>query len=133
MPFDRSRYPQDWESISDRIIYERAGNICEWCGVANGSLGYRNDDGSFVYVFQGQIKPGDILENRKKIIRIVLTCAHLDHNPQNCDAANLAALCQRCHLNYDRDQHLQNAARTRYAKKLAAGQIELLTVLYRAE
>lgn len=28
----------------------------------------------------------------------VLTVDHLDHDPGNSDPANLAALCQRCHL-----------------------------------
>ena len=33
--------------------------------------------------------------------RVVLTVAHLDHQPENCAAANLLALCQRCHNAYD--------------------------------
>ena len=32
---------------------------------------------------------------------IVLTVAHLDHTPENCDDENLRAMCQRCHLAYD--------------------------------
>jgi hypothetical protein len=28
----------------------------------------------------------------------VLTVDHLDFEPENCDRANLMALCQRCHL-----------------------------------
>jgi len=36
-----------------------------------------------------------------RIVRIVLTVAHLDHQPENCDRANLKALCQRCHNSYD--------------------------------
>jgi hypothetical protein len=30
-----------------------------------------------------------------------LTVAHLDHNPANCDRANLRALCAPCHCRYD--------------------------------
>lgn len=30
--------------------------------------------------------------------RRILTVDHLDHNPQNNNAENLLALCQRCHL-----------------------------------
>jgi hypothetical protein len=33
--------------------------------------------------------------------RVVLTTAHLDHHPPNCDPANLRAWCQRCHNRYD--------------------------------
>jgi len=36
---------------------------------------------------------------------VVLTVAHLDHQPENCDPANLMAMCQACHLAYDRDHH----------------------------
>ena len=47
--------------------------------------------------------------------KIILTVAHLDHNEQNCDDDNLKAMCQRCHLRYDRSQHARNASATRRA------------------
>jgi hypothetical protein len=36
-------------------------------------------------------------------IRIILTIAHLDHDPENWDVSDdrLAALCQKCHLTHD--------------------------------
>ena len=37
--------------------------------------------------------------------RVFLACAHLDHDPTNNRASNLAALCQRCHMLYDRAEH----------------------------
>lgn len=37
--------------------------------------------------------------------RVILATAHLDHDPGNNGPRNLAALCQRCHLAHDRDQH----------------------------
>ena len=52
-----------------------------------------------------------------KIIRIVCTTAHLDHDPGNNDPANLQFLCQRCRLAHDKKQHLAAAAATRRAKK----------------
>jgi len=68
-------------------------------------------------------------------VRIVLTVAHLGtpfadgapgdtHNKMDVRDENLAALCQACHLRYDIKEHVQNAARTRRARKIAAGQIE---------
>jgi hypothetical protein len=33
--------------------------------------------------------------------RYTLTVAHLDHRPENCDRANLRALCAPCHCRYD--------------------------------
>jgi hypothetical protein len=36
---------------------------------------------------------------------VYLACAHLDHDPSNNTPANLSALCQRCHILHDRDEH----------------------------
>jgi 5-methylcytosine-specific restriction endonuclease McrA len=46
--------------------------------------------------------------------------AHLDHDPANCAPENLRALCQRCHLRYDRFEHGRNAAETRRRKAVRA-------------
>ena len=54
--------------------------------------------------------------------RVILTVAHLDHDPSNNKDSNLKAMCQRCHLRYDKDQHGFNASLTRDRKK---GQIRL--------
>lgn len=101
MPFDRSLYPANWEEISQRIR-ARSGGCCEFCGAIN-------------------YEPHPVTGSR-----VVLTVAHLDHNPQNCADDNLKALCQRCHLTYDADHHARNAATTRHKHKLAAGQMELI-------
>ena len=109
-PFDRSKYPPDWEAISRRIR-ERDGDRCRTCGVANGALVER---------------PGG------KVTRVVLTVAHvLNPDPQDCRDENLSALCQRCHLALDALQHLANAAATRRRRRARAGQLALplLTVV----
>jgi ribosomal protein S14 len=38
--------------------------------------------------------------------RVALSCCHLDHDPTNNAARNLAALCQHCHLDHDRADNL---------------------------
>ena len=38
---------------------------------------------------------------------VVLACCHLDHDPTNCRDANLAALCQHCHLEHDRADNMR--------------------------
>lgn len=45
-----------------------------------------------------------------KFVKIILTIAHLDHDKLNHDVKldRLKALCQRCHLNYDRHRHVRN-------------------------
>jgi hypothetical protein len=48
-----------------------------------------------------------------RIVPIVLTIAHLDHDPTNNADTNLAALCQWCHLHHDRQQHGHNRRVTR--------------------
>lgn len=97
-PENRARYPKDWKAIS-LAARERANNRCEFCDVGNGEFVER---------------PGE------RLVRIVLTVAHLDHRPENCDAANLRALCQRCHLRYDHEHHMANARATRRNRKAAA-------------
>lgn len=42
-----------------------------------------------------------------------LQTAHLDRNPWNNDPANLKAMCPKCHLAYDAEQHAANRAWTR--------------------
>lgn len=99
-PENRSRYPKDWRAISQRIRFVRAAGKCEWCGAKHGQP--YPDTGSIV----------------------VLTVAHLDHQPENCDDSNLAALCQRCHLHYDRAHH---ALERRKNKERKSGQASLFT------
>ena len=119
MPFDAKRYPKDWKNIAARIR-DRDGNRCKFCGVFNGAVGYRLPDGSFVQLAESVV-------DRRKIITIVLTVAHLGaekpdgspgdkHDKMDCRNENLAALCQRCHLRLDVDEHAANASRTRALK-----------------
>jgi hypothetical protein len=48
---------------------------------------------------------------------VILTVAHLNHTPMDCDPDNLRAMCQRCHLSYDRPRHLAKQAANRRARK----------------
>lgn len=84
------RYPADWAAISQRVR-ATAGHRCEWCGVPNGALGWRDPHtGYFTRAECGW--PGGAgwqvgSENRVyrpdgsyytgRIIRIVLTVAHV--------------------------------------------------------
>ena len=96
----RELYPADWEAISKRIR-ARAGGRCEWCNAENGRA----------HPVTGSL--------------VVLTVAHLDHEPANCDERNLVALCQRCHLRYDAAHHARNAKATRRRRQIKAGQQEM--------
>lgn len=109
---NKARYPKNWREISSRIR-ARAKNRCEQCGVPNGM--YRNNR-------TGEVTTTVMLAevwkavDCDKVSQIVLTCAHLDHQPENCSDDNLRMLCQRCHLAYDRRHHMTNARRTRERK-----------------
>jgi hypothetical protein len=110
---NRHRYPPNWPEISIGIRHGRAGGRCEQCGIPNGvwrnhrTCRWTHDVG----LAEAWRLDGD------KIARIVLTVAHLDHTPEHNDPANLRALCQRCHLAHDREQHRTTAYRTRRTGK----------------
>ncbi len=118
MPFKRNLYPKNWKDISVEIR-KRADNRCEFCGVENGAKGWRDKHGEFHQFHElASVSVRDLrLMTGKPVIAIVLTVAHLDHNPANCDPANLKALCQMCHLRYDLKHHQRNASHTRAVKR----------------
>jgi 5-methylcytosine-specific restriction endonuclease McrA len=129
-PENRGRYPANWKEIRARIL-ARAGDCCEQCHVPNGDMiirGIDKDAGTFqrfdgngeVYAADdgrllGRCKASEYCGN--KWTRVVLTIAHMDHVPENCDDSNLKALCQRCHLAYDAEHHAETAKQTRRARK----------------
>ena len=123
-PEYRNRYPKGWRDIRARIL-GRAHDCCEQCGVFNHDWGYRGELGEFHRVRKRPLRDAgyrqppfdlsmhDDYWNTKtvRVIEIVLTIAHLDHIPENCDDANLKALCQRCHLRYDARHHAETRRR----------------------
>lgn len=126
MPMKRHLYPPDWEAISARTR-QRAGDKCEFCGVPNGAVIVRRASDPSQWqdatVEDAWMEDADFADS--KLITIVLTVAHLDHNPANCADDNLRALCQRCHLRYDAKHHARNAGETRRRKRMERGQAEL--------
>jgi hypothetical protein len=133
-PENRDRYPADWPDISRRIR-ERAGNRCEECGVENHALGGRLANGGFMIALprgerglrlewpvEGEWAWCSNGARREwlRIIRIVLTTAHLDHQPENCADENLRALCQRCHNRYDAKHRVAGIRARRRARSAVA-------------
>jgi 5-methylcytosine-specific restriction endonuclease McrA len=47
----------------------------------------------------------------------VLAAAHRDHDPTNNHPRNLVALCQRCHLQHDREEHRRRRWLTLFRRK----------------
>jgi len=115
MPVDYRKYPPNWRSEIVPRILKRAGDCCEFCDIENGinvysaSIESRNQvSGNWGYRqfwFESKKEMGRVKDMIKssKIIKVVLTIAHLDHDESNHKVSDdrLKALCQYCHLNYD--------------------------------
>lgn len=131
MPIDYKKYPSNWKTEIRPAILQRANNCCEFCNVKNYSEGFRNKEGHFYtteFVIEELESTGlDMFEDelfhcvqkdgKVKPIKIVLTIAHLDHIISNNEFSNLKALCQKCHLDYDKDHHKKNSRETIKNKK----------------
>lgn len=139
MPADMSRYPDNWQEIRNRILRRAGGNAddprigarCEVCGVENYTMGYRAPDGELWTDEMIRRSDGDHPffgdYESQKLIKIVLTIAHLDDpDPMNCSDDNLKAMCQKCHNSYDVDYRKKNRAITRRSKIIKSGQPALL-------
>ncbi len=155
MPMDKSKYPTNWDEISHRIRFERAGGKCEQCGAPNGVEIVRSDIDpayfiiwdaeQFLYIYPSgeRIHLDDVPEEyniAEHNTRVVLTVHHIGvrkpdgtpgspHDKMDCRDENLIALCQRCHLLADMPHHIQARKHTLLEKKAAAkrdaGQMEL--------
>ena len=93
-PENKARYPKDWKTVVVPRIRARSGNRCECTGQC-GRDHYAILYGSRCNLWNGM--PIDEIEGPC----IVLTVAHLDHQPENCSDENLLHLCQGCHNRYD--------------------------------
>lgn len=109
MPFDRSKYPENWNDVRAAIL-GRDAHRCKFCDVRNGAIVRRSKANGFRFLYVPSLDhrfDEDLNErNWGRPIKVVLTVAHLvDKDPMACDPSNLAALCQRCHLRLDAKQH----------------------------
>lgn len=128
---NKALYPKEWPVIAARVR-AKAGNVCEYCGVPNYELGGRVHGGGWRRAMLVERlsrlewpHPGDYAwceghPEKLRIVRIVLTVAHLNHDPTDCREENLKALCQLCHNRHDapmRRRGIQERARASRALK----------------
>ena len=136
MPIRKQDYPPDWDAISIQIRTE-AGWCCEWCNAPNGAYIVRTKGAPLLVTqktviiagIEKRVPYGDFTVAPDKApgsTKIILTVAHLDRDTTNNNRDNLAALCQRCHLNHDRyAQHIPNRHYGRYHAKEHQTKLEL--------
>jgi hypothetical protein len=119
---ERAKYPKDWRAIRARILV-RAEHRCEFIT----SDGVRCDAPDREMIFRDRRnlehwrRPhgADCGERDPEVVgvRVVLTIAHLNHDPTDNRDENLRAGCQLHHLRYDVDHHRRNGAWTRRQQK----------------
>ena len=122
-------YPIDWPELSASIRFRRAGGRCEGCGRPHGRMVLHLGDGrwwdderqawrsSRGRVLRLRLVPAGDVGARVRSTRVVLAAAHLDHDPLNNAAGNLAAFCQRCHILHDKAEHLRRRRLTYLARR----------------
>lgn len=107
-PEMKARYPKEWPFISQRIRFVRAAGRCECDGRCSRDAcdawkadRCTNSHGQPAYITGS---------------KVILTTTHLNHIPEDCDDDNLMAMCQGCHLAYDRELHAATRAATLASK-----------------
>lgn len=94
MPVDYRKYPKDWKALSLKIR-RRAQGQCECEGFCGLHTGRRCEE-----------RDGEAARWAKG--KVIFTVAHLTHNPMDSREEYLKAMCQRCHLRYDRLLHQES-------------------------
>jgi len=124
-------YPENWDEVREDILLRATYCLdstdavlelkkevpdkafCEFCGAPNGEKIIRVKEssewswgsdakGRFFDDSGNLVGSGLDRSNDTNGTEIVLTIAHMDQNPTNNEYSNLRALCQRCHLSYDK-------------------------------
>jgi ribosomal protein L37AE/L43A len=131
MPIDYKKYHLNWKDLIRPLILKRANNCCEFCkvpnyklilrGFWNGIECYQDADGNIFDAKTSEPIGSDYLgevSQKNKLIKVVLTISHLDHNIGNNEESNLKALCQKCHLNWDKEHHKESRKRNKGIQSL---------------
>lgn len=136
-PENKKLYPKNWNDISYVVRFLIAHGKCQGCGVNHHAIGQRDEEGKFIPIcgnihldlagegkylnfetlsyLDARFMANNLSQLEEKYIVIVLTTAHMDHNPRNCKLSNLKALCQKCHNNYDKHHRAMNR-RSKYGQ-----------------
>ncbi len=114
MPINRRDYSPIWPWISYYIRHYRGKNRCEECSIENHTLYALQKEYTLpIFGDAGQTVTGK---------EVILTVAHLDGNTKNNEFRNLRCLCQKCHLNYDREANIN---KKKYGRRKNSGQLPI--------
>lgn len=111
----RHFYGPVWRQETRPQILARARDKCECCKVPNHTEVFRAS-GMWRHIAVGAVwhrangKVTTFQPATDHRVRIVLTIAHLNHISGDDRADNLKAMCQWCHLDYDRRHHQRSRA-----------------------
>jgi 5-methylcytosine-specific restriction endonuclease McrA len=120
----RKFYGREWIKVTRPRILARAGHKCERCQAPNYTVVARwpktrpgwwfEIDSGQAHDETGALQPNLVRASESPddvyFVKIVLTIAHLNHVPGADSDDNLQALCQRCHLKHDREEHKETRA-----------------------
>jgi hypothetical protein len=135
----RHLYGTNWRAVIRPRILARAANRCERCGKPNHTrVATTSGKGIFgpwmVWAITDaeNLVVSDWTDDRRewasvetydrenpefRHIRVVLTVAHLNHEPADNRDENLKALCQWCHLIHDLTHHHESRAHRKDAAR----------------
>ena len=134
---NRARYPKSWPALSV-AAKALAGWKCQHagCTARQYSIGIWHRPGGGPHQWAEQYEPQSTYAEARttaaeawwevqhvggdKLTIIVLTVAHLNHEPEDCRPENLAAMCQRHHLAYDAQHHKETAYSSRKRAAMTA-------------
>ena len=129
-PEHRYFYPIDWPQLSAIIRFVRARGRCEGCGRPHLQEVHHLGDGRWWDIEVKRWRDGGgrlvrrVLPTPEQMgagavrtTRVVLATAHRNHDTTDNSGANLAAFCQRCHLQHDRPEHQRRRRITLRARK----------------
>ncbi|MFL0415651.1 hypothetical protein [Sphingomonas sp. 179-A 2A2 NHS] len=128
-------YPIDWPELSRLIRFGRAKGRCEHCRRPHGARVFHLGDGRWWDAERRQWRDGRGRRIRVagadlvaivRITRVYIACAHLNHDPTDNGARNLAALCQRCHMIHDAAEHRRRRWYNAYRRRALGDLLALL-------
>jgi hypothetical protein len=111
-----SEYHPDWRDIIRPAILQRDNYRCRVCGIQHKSTVYKTSTGA--YMECDEFTAEWARHQGKRVFKLSLQIAHIDHDKSNNDPTNLISLCPRHHAKMDADhkKFLRISFRTKVAQ-----------------